>query len=198
MNAKRKEDLQDVILKAASKHFLSEGYDMVSTKTIAKEAGIAEGTIFNYFSSKAELFLEVIANHYSIENINGPDFELMKANITEMVMVLVTKNTGMIFKIPKKLLREVLSASLAIAKKNTKLFLKIIEADYKLIATLEEMFIRVQKSGLMVDCNAKVLSEAVFSFFTFELISYAFTENYTKEMVIKGIKMKIELLVKGL
>ena len=47
------------ILDVSKKLFYDIGYDNTSTKMIAKEVGIAEGTIFNYFDSKSEIFFEV-------------------------------------------------------------------------------------------------------------------------------------------
>lgn len=38
--------------------FARTNYDKATTAMIAKEAGIAEGTLYKYFSSKKELFLE--------------------------------------------------------------------------------------------------------------------------------------------
>ncbi len=43
------------ILRAAAKLVAERGYQRTTTKAIAREAGIAEGTIYKYFASKEEL-----------------------------------------------------------------------------------------------------------------------------------------------
>ena len=45
------------IMQAASRCFAQRGFERTTTRDIACEAGIAEGTIYNYFASKHELLL---------------------------------------------------------------------------------------------------------------------------------------------
>lgn len=47
------------ILEAATKVFTAKGFNGATTSEIAKEAGVAEGTIFKYFKTKKELFLSL-------------------------------------------------------------------------------------------------------------------------------------------
>lgn len=51
---------EENILKAATKLFSEDGYNGVSTKRIAKEAGVNEITIFRKFNTKSELLQAVI------------------------------------------------------------------------------------------------------------------------------------------
>jgi AcrR family transcriptional regulator len=46
--------------------FCSFGFEKGSIEDIAKEAGIAEGTIYRYFDSKQGLLDEVLRRHYSV------------------------------------------------------------------------------------------------------------------------------------
>ena len=58
---KTKEKTRKAILETARKQFASKGFDETTTRDIAAEAGIAAGTLFNYFSSKEALGMELIA-----------------------------------------------------------------------------------------------------------------------------------------
>ncbi len=51
---------RDQILDAATRVFAEKGYHHATTKDIARVAGVAEGTIYLYFPSKAELLLALI------------------------------------------------------------------------------------------------------------------------------------------
>lgn len=53
---------------AAIKLFYQKGYNGASTSEIAKEAGIAEGTIFRYFKTKKEILNQVLIK--LIENLS--------------------------------------------------------------------------------------------------------------------------------
>ncbi len=48
------------ILKAARKHFITEGYASAAMEAIAREAGVSTATLYLYFPGKAELFRSVI------------------------------------------------------------------------------------------------------------------------------------------
>jgi len=67
--ASRYEDL----IRASIEVFSRTNYDKATTALIAREAGIAEGTIYRYFSSKKELFLacfryvtQLLAERYAV------------------------------------------------------------------------------------------------------------------------------------
>jgi AcrR family transcriptional regulator len=53
------------ILEAALGLFARQGFDGTSTKQIAQSAGIAEGLIFHYFPTKAQLLTAVLETHHS-------------------------------------------------------------------------------------------------------------------------------------
>jgi TetR/AcrR family fatty acid metabolism transcriptional regulator len=50
-------DKRSVILNAALKTFVKRGYSETRVAEIAAEAGVAEGTLYNYFQSKEDLLL---------------------------------------------------------------------------------------------------------------------------------------------
>ena len=62
----RKEEIVNMrrgqILDAALEVFSRKGFALATTVEIAREAGVSEGTIYNYFPSKRELFIAVIKN----------------------------------------------------------------------------------------------------------------------------------------
>lgn len=52
-----KENTRRAILRAALQLFAQKGFYRTTTKTISRKAGIAEGTLFNYFETKEDLAL---------------------------------------------------------------------------------------------------------------------------------------------
>ena len=53
-------DKQERIINAAIKEFVQSGFDKASTNEIVKEAQISKGSLFNYFTSKKDLYLFLI------------------------------------------------------------------------------------------------------------------------------------------
>jgi AcrR family transcriptional regulator len=51
---------QELILNAATEVFAQKGFARATTRDVAKAAGIAEGTIYNYFENKTALLLGIL------------------------------------------------------------------------------------------------------------------------------------------
>lgn len=51
------------ILKTATRLFLKKGYDLTSTRDIAKEIGITQPALYHHFNDKEVLYLEVMSDH---------------------------------------------------------------------------------------------------------------------------------------
>jgi AcrR family transcriptional regulator len=52
-------DTRVKILQSAQRLFASKGFDGTTTKDLAAESGVAEGTLFRYFSNKKAILIEV-------------------------------------------------------------------------------------------------------------------------------------------
>jgi AcrR family transcriptional regulator len=63
----RRDLKRDMILSIAQQVFLEEGYAAASMSAIAARVGGSKGTLYNYFRSKAELFVAVIQNQCEIQ-----------------------------------------------------------------------------------------------------------------------------------
>ena len=105
---------RDQILDAAAKLFAQNGFHSTTIRDIAKEAGIADGTIYNYFRNKPALLLGIFDRMRSLlepdpaemvrliegdlrgflrsflqiplNTLNQNDFELLKVVISEMMV----------------------------------------------------------------------------------------------------------------
>jgi AcrR family transcriptional regulator len=60
-----KNNTEVLIIEASSRVLLRENYQNMKTANIAKEAGIAEGTLYRYFKSKKEIFIAVIKYYFN-------------------------------------------------------------------------------------------------------------------------------------
>lgn len=57
---RRAPDKKQAILRAASRLFAERGFERTTTKLIAREAGVAEGTIFLYFPTKRDILIALL------------------------------------------------------------------------------------------------------------------------------------------
>lgn len=88
-NTQIKEEKRELILSAAIKTFSEKGYGTTKIADIAKEAGISHGLVYQYFTSKEEIFKILIQRSLDITkntaeqnlSINGTPLEKIEAHI---------------------------------------------------------------------------------------------------------------------
>ena len=61
IDSKTKSETRLRLLEAAAAHFATHGLDRANLDELTRAAGVAKGTLYNYFPSKEELFFAVIA-----------------------------------------------------------------------------------------------------------------------------------------
>jgi AcrR family transcriptional regulator len=88
-----KEKTRRAILQAALALFARQGFQRTTTRAISRKAGIAEGTLFNYFRTKEDLALyffdhELTGLIHWFEN----DKRLQKAPLAEQLFALVERH----------------------------------------------------------------------------------------------------------
>jgi TetR/AcrR family transcriptional regulator, fatty acid metabolism regulator protein len=96
---KKAVDKRSIILEAALKTFVKRGYPSTKVAEIASEAGVAEGTLYNYFQSKEDLLLALFDEKWGgiISEIRGKIARLDDPNkklkaIFSVVVMMFKKN----------------------------------------------------------------------------------------------------------
>ncbi len=180
LREKNKKRNQKRIFKAASALIRKKGYKDTSMGDIAKSAGVAVGTLYNYYGSKIEILSEFVHNE------SGDRFRDEFSN--ENVESLLKKNPVLVFQdlfgnfitysmtlIPEKeIWRELFAASFTI--ENPKTMDNLYKADIELMENIGEMVVRFQKLGKI---NPEVAPDAIV------MIMYGiFTINWMEYMII--------------
>lgn len=189
----QKEQIRMSILTVSKELFSKDGYNETSTKKIAKEVGIAEGTIFNYFESKSEIFFEIftevdhmiLASNHKFEDGDFP---------SEIISEYLCKLYDKFLIIPKKVLRELLLSSAKMANKRPKLFNKLASLDYKYIKEVEYLLDQFIEKGLISKKDTKVFSEIIYAIFAFELLVFLYEKDMEKDEMLKNTKLKLKFL----
>ena len=88
--AQNKEAIRKRIVTAALNLFQTKGFDATTTRAIARKAGIAEGTVFNYFKTKEDIALHFFEQEVdqAIAAVRGNP-RLKKAPLEEKLFTLV-------------------------------------------------------------------------------------------------------------
>src|SRR6266576_3077186 len=88
--AQNKEAIRKRIVTAALNLFQTKGFEATTTRAIARKAGIAEGTVFNYFKTKEDIALHFFEQEVdqAIAVVRGNP-RLRKAPLEEKLFALV-------------------------------------------------------------------------------------------------------------
>ena len=155
INKEEQEKIKKEILEKASTLFTKNGYEDTKTKDISELVGIAERTLFNYFSSKANLYMEAMLEKTEIKSVNIATGEITGENIIEIVLEFITKSFKIILKLPKTVIKEILHLSTYLSKKKRKVFEKFAENDFKAMDELENLLNRMYQKGFLKDIDTK-------------------------------------------
>ncbi len=85
-----KEETRENILEAAKKLFLKNGYDETTTRDIASHAGLAAGTMFNYFPGKETLAMTLAAKALEGGRRDYYKRSTGEENLEESLFLLIT------------------------------------------------------------------------------------------------------------
>jgi AcrR family transcriptional regulator len=81
-----KENKEEKILESAIALFSKKGFSATTTSEIAKDAGVAEGTVFRYYKTKKHLLIKVMSKLIEVmseELIANPVGKILKENTTK-------------------------------------------------------------------------------------------------------------------
>ena len=142
ISKEKKAEIRSKIITTSRVFFLENGYDNTSTSKIAKEVGIAEGTLFNYFKTKTDLFLEVMAEDYF--ELDDVDYKYESSvDVVDILMDFMNNILKKLLLIPKRVMIEISIALLGKVKTKPETVKKLIELDFKF---MEELIVLIKKS----------------------------------------------------
>lgn len=191
-------EIRNSILDVAKSYFYQDGYEKTSTRKIAKEVGIAEGTVFNYFPSKEDLFIESIKKDYFKHHPSEFQFEGSQTRISEAIASHVFSTIKFMLKLPKRILLEIFVAAMKIGKKNPERLRKLAELDFDYMKGLEAFLRSFDEKGILECKNPKQVSEIIFGIIMFELTMYLYEASVTKEMFQSNVERKVEFIIEGM
>lgn len=155
INARRNQ-----ILEAAARVFAEKGFHLTTTKDIGREAGIAEGTIYNYFESKTAILIglfdvltEQARQNMDFSKISPGDLrEFLRLFLTQPLMAPKTNNF--------ELIRIIISEIMVNRELKSLYFEKIVEP---LLATGEAIFQQWADQGQIKPVTPQLLIRTVSS-----------------------------------
>ncbi len=195
----QQEEVRQAIIREARSLFFSQGFAKTSTKAISQKVGIAEGTLFNYFDDKHELFLASLASEFAIDHqkILAADYGSGTAPI--VIHQALCEMYRPFLSLAKPLIMDVTLALIAITQKDARRIEKLLQIDVEAFGTLRALVEDLRKSGrLVAEVDAEELSENIVSVFLFEVLMYAYDPERSLAGFVSRLERKIESVCRGL
>lgn len=196
----KKKNTKKAILEYAEKVFKEKGYSQVKTSEIAKAVGIGEGTLFNYFSSKGQLFLEAVFRDFQTERykicINK---DIDEHFLVDEIMNLIDFYIKKMASVNKNLLREYFS--IVFSSNNIESLLtrkSLFHMDEMIMIELKELFHELKKTHRGAkEFDADTATTCIYScvITQFTMFTYSNDLNYTA--VTENLRQQIKLIING-
>jgi TetR/AcrR family fatty acid metabolism transcriptional regulator len=152
------------ILSAAAKVFAAKGYDRATIADIAREAGIAEGSIYNYFKNKQDLLVSLP------RQLIEPTIEATRARVS---MTSFAESSP-----PEEILRGIAQNLISIIQKNAHVIRALVSALPNVKQPLREKYLQqviLYATGLLKDYFQQQIKQGVFrQGLTPEILSLSF------------------------
>lgn len=197
ISKEEQELVKEKIIEVSRKLFNDIGFDKTSTKMISKEVGIAEGTIFNYFGTKDEIFFEVFYKDY-IDNVEkGLSINTDGKDIIDEINQNIYNVLRNMLRLPKKVLLEMGLVTIKIAKKKPEFFRKMASIDFKYMEEVQHYLERLIYEKKLSYFDSKIMSEIIFGSIVYEISMYLYEKKTTKNDLKKNLNIKINTLLKS-
>ena len=196
LRKKQKAKRKQAIIEAA-KHLISErGYRNTSIESVASEAEVGVATVYNYFSTKQELFIYFFHDEIKrlLKNgrkvLDNPPDEAQGA-----IVSLLKTYCGTAKRLDKKLLREIHVVTF-VALPHVRQ--KVTGFDRQMIDQVTEMVVLLQKRGQMDSkLGAEEIASMFYSTISYDLMTYILADDMALEDLYKVNERHVQLLLKS-
>lgn len=187
MREEKKAKNRQLILSYAKQLFLEKGYNLTTIKDIAKLTGLAVGTIYNYYSSKSKLFIEILQADMQ-ESFQFKDISHEGVSINELIYQYMKHQTSMIMHYPKSLWREVLAILASPADEG--LGQQIFAIDRQIMTEIQALLAKFNHTK-----DPELLSQIIYSVYMTDFILFIYQDELTAESMLAILKKKLNILL---
>jgi AcrR family transcriptional regulator len=183
------------ILETALRLFSKEGYLGATTREIAREAGIAEVTLFRYFPSKEMLFEETLQSHSFLPELRELLPEVMGMPYESALAVIAKKFLDTLMR--RKDIIKIMQAEMQrYPEKIHKIYHAFIDEVYKVLALY---FSGMQKKGVLREFDSEFAARVFFGMFFsyFNAEEFLMRKRYRSVGLDATISAYVDIFARG-
>ncbi len=189
-------DTKERIKQAALKLFSTKGFLGATTKEIAKEARVAEVTLFRYFSSKENLFEEVLRDYSFLSELRRI-LEHVKDMRFEEALHLIAKRFLEALKARKDIIRIIQSEVYRYPDKVQVIYHRMID---EFIQTIADYLKGLKEQGITKDLDDAYTARAFmgFIFSLFNMQEILMRSRYKKDDEQALLAAYVDIFIRGI
>lgn len=199
LRERKKVELEEKIRSASRDVFLENGYTQTTVEKIAEKAGIGVGSIYNYFPSKADIFLAIMSRELQLEDDDEQQLEHdLENDVAESVLSILSPFFRTTKMLGRRIWRELLAAAFSTSKASSFLAKGMMKLDYRLIARIEEYLQRQKSAGRFGGSfDPREAAMAVYSCAMGQFMLFVYQDDADFESLEKGTRGQIRFLFEG-
>jgi len=188
LREKQKADRDHRILKAATRLFREDGYDRTKMETIAAQAEVSTGTVYNYYQNKGDLLVAIVS--MEVNEVLGAGAQLIArppADVAKAVNALISiyLDHSLVY-LNKEMWRHAMAIS--ISQPASPFGRRYFDLDSRLAAQVCELIEHLQRGGRVEPgVDATAAGEMIFNNMNMMFTTFVKTE----EMALSGLKASI-------
>ncbi|MCB1165926.1 MAG: TetR/AcrR family transcriptional regulator [Leptospiraceae bacterium] len=186
------------ILEASLRIFTEKGFAAATTAEIAASCQIAEGTIYNYFQSKAEILVALVDMAFFARKEPLPSPPSTPEECLDTILAFLDYHLETARDISKSLLREVYAVAFRPSPDGRLVFSELLRFDSELIKQVRDYLVDCEKAGLLsIGPFLELFLELAYAIVMYQFAKYILVEEMSYEEYRKQLSSKLAFLFEG-
>ena len=199
LREKRKAETAEKILSVSREIFFSKGYAGTTIEEIAEQSGIAVGTVYNFYKTKADILVAVVAKEADMENWN---FTLkasdLEQGVVDIVMDFTWKSFGKLKFLTKKMWKELMVALFGSLKAESRLMQGLFSLDLRYLEKFRMLLGDLKAQGaLMPDFDVDSAAMVIYGIFLTQFLLYIYSDDATFDQMEQNIRGQVVFALEG-
>jgi AcrR family transcriptional regulator len=196
---RKKQQINSKITSNARKLFQAGGYTGTTLEDIADAADIGIGTIYNYFHSKADLFLAIITDELKA-NLGKTRLKSLdaKENIVDQTIELIINLAQPLQVNKKEMWKELLAVAIGQPDTDNRHLNRLVEYDSQFVIKLNKFFDELKSMGALSHAfPSETAATVIFYNALTSYLFYLYNPEKTLEELKESISEQVQFILEG-
>lgn len=199
LREKRKAETIEKILSVSREIFFNKGYAGTTVEEIAEQAGIGVGTVYNFYKTKADILIAVVAKEADMEHW---EFTLQAADleqgVVDIIMNFTWKFLGKLKFLTKKMWKELMAAMFGSLKEESRVIQGLFSLDFRYIEKFKSLLEALKKQGALVpDFNVDAATMVIYGIFMTQFLLFVYSNDTTFDQMERNIREQVAFALEG-